>query len=136
MQVNRMNQINQQTNFTSAYTKYFNTWQAYVKNPKGYKAVGTLPLQCLRVIFKDAKPRMGLLLNDAGAKLKIGGWSDRPLGSLPVALTQEEAQEFSRLTELAEKIEYLNKLFADDYKFSNELKIQTIDNQQFMDFIA
>lgn len=136
MQVNRVNQFNQQTSFTSAYTKYLNTWQAYVKKPGGYKIVGTLPLNCLKAIFKDAKPRIGLLLNDNCAKFNMGGLRDRPVGNLPVALTQVEAQEFLRLTELAEKIKYLNRLFAEDYEFSQELKIVTVDDDKFIDLLA
>lgn len=136
MQVNRVNQLNQQTNFTSAYTKYFNSWQAYVKRSVEYKRIGEPPVECVKAIFSEAKSRIGLLLNDNGAKLNIGIWSDRPVGSLPVALTQEEAQEFSRLTEFAEKIKYLNKLFADDYKFSQGLTIIQVADAKFMTYIA
>lgn len=136
MQVNRVNQPNQQANFTSAYTKYFKSWQAYVKRPVEYKRVGEPTVECVKAIFSEAKSRIGLLLNDNGAKLNIGIWSDRPVGSLPVALTQDEAQEFSRLTEIAEKIKYLNKLFADDYKFSQGLTITQVEDANFMRYIA
>lgn len=136
MQVNRVNQSNQQTNFTSAYTRYVNIWQAYVKSADGYRGVGTLPLNCLKAILNDAKPRIGLLLNDNGAKFNMGGWRDRPVGNLRVALTQDEAQVFSGLTEPAAKIDYLNRLFADDYEFSQGLTVTQVDDTKIIDFLT
>lgn len=129
----QLNSVNQQTNFTSAYTRNYGRWKLY-----GSGNCERVSAEIVRKAFSSASKKVGLLLTDSNTGLKVG---DSYVGGNlrvghPIALTEKEAEEFCKLLTTEEKIGYLNGLLSQSFNFSSGTTIDTVDEDLFIRHIT
>lgn len=133
MQVNRINQSNQQTNFKGAYFKVANLcWSTH----SGFDVSADYIMD----MFVKTPQKKCLLLQAKDLLLKIDfdQWAKRGSkpADLPVILTDKEVAKFEELKDSESQREFLNRLLRFiGCKYEQDLTIVPVENDVFLNHI-
>lgn len=118
MQVNRVNQSNQQTNFGSTYLELAHQW---LNARSGQRTSANV----VRKAFNKAPIKQGLILKPERLFVRSDYWTDDGKTSLSVVLTERDSAKFAKLKGIARR-NFLLRLLAKNVTIEGRLRITPV----------